>query len=156
MERILAFSRTARPLISLLIFSCVFRTVGEELHRFWRAKRSYMWLPLSCSSCCHLRELVIMSFVHHSRPIENNMSANNIPYHSLSINHERPVLSIYQGFDALLFCFYPSSIPLTLHSSSMSESATIAITTVLSILAIVAIVGNLLVCAIIKKNREMR
>ncbi|KAL9957230.1 hypothetical protein ACROYT_G038841 [Oculina patagonica] len=38
----------------------------------------------------------------------------------------------------------------------MSESAGVAITTVLSILAVVDIVGNSLVCAIIKRNRDMR
>ena len=38
----------------------------------------------------------------------------------------------------------------------MSQSAGVAITTVLSILVIVDIVGNFLVCVIIKRNREMR
>ncbi|KAL9957216.1 hypothetical protein ACROYT_G038826 [Oculina patagonica] len=38
----------------------------------------------------------------------------------------------------------------------MFDSATIAITTVLSILVIVDIVGNSLVCAIVKRNRDLR
>ncbi|XP_078349122.1 pyroglutamylated RF-amide peptide receptor-like [Oculina patagonica] len=38
----------------------------------------------------------------------------------------------------------------------MSDSAGVAITTVLSILAFVDIAGNILVCAIIKRNRDMR
>ncbi|KAL9957241.1 hypothetical protein ACROYT_G038853 [Oculina patagonica] len=38
----------------------------------------------------------------------------------------------------------------------MSESAGVAITTVLSVLVIVDIVGNSVVCAIIKRNRDMR
>ena len=38
----------------------------------------------------------------------------------------------------------------------MSESAAFAITTVLSILAIVDIVGNTLVCLIIWRNQDMR
>ncbi|KAL9957240.1 hypothetical protein ACROYT_G038852 [Oculina patagonica] len=38
----------------------------------------------------------------------------------------------------------------------MSESAGVAITTVLSILVIVDVVGNSVVCAIIKRNRDMR
>ena len=38
----------------------------------------------------------------------------------------------------------------------MSESADVAITTVLSILVIVDIVGNSAVCLIITKNRDMR
>ncbi len=38
----------------------------------------------------------------------------------------------------------------------MFEQAGVAITTVLSILIIVDIVGNSLVCAIIKRNRDMR
>lgn len=38
----------------------------------------------------------------------------------------------------------------------MSQSAAVAITTVLFILVVVDIVGNSLVCAIIKKNRDMR
>lgn len=38
----------------------------------------------------------------------------------------------------------------------MPESSAIAITTVLSILVIVDIVGNSLVCLIIKRNRDMR
>ncbi|KAL9957303.1 hypothetical protein ACROYT_G038922 [Oculina patagonica] len=42
------------------------------------------------------------------------------------------------------------------YSSAMSESAGVAITTVVSFLVIVDIVGNSFVCAIIKKNRDMR
>lgn len=38
----------------------------------------------------------------------------------------------------------------------MSEPASIAITTILCILAIVDIAGNSLVCAIISRNRDMR
>lgn len=38
----------------------------------------------------------------------------------------------------------------------MSETASVAITTVHSVLVIVDIIGNSLVCAIIKKNRDMR
>lgn len=38
----------------------------------------------------------------------------------------------------------------------MFEIASVAITTVLSVLVLVDIVGNSLVCAIIKRNREMR
>ena len=38
----------------------------------------------------------------------------------------------------------------------MSDSAAIAMATVLTILVIIDIVGNSLVCAIIKKNRDMR
>ena len=38
----------------------------------------------------------------------------------------------------------------------MSWSASVAITTALSIFVVVGIVGNCLVCAIIKKNRVMR
>lgn len=38
----------------------------------------------------------------------------------------------------------------------MAESADVAITTVMSILIITSIVGNLLVCAVVKKNRDMR
>ncbi|KAL9958484.1 hypothetical protein ACROYT_G035501 [Oculina patagonica] len=38
----------------------------------------------------------------------------------------------------------------------MSESAGVAITTALSILVIVDIVGNSLVCVIIKRNRDLR
>ena len=38
----------------------------------------------------------------------------------------------------------------------MSASAGVAITTVLSILVILGTVGNCLVCAIIKRNRDMR
>lgn len=38
----------------------------------------------------------------------------------------------------------------------MSEIASVAIITVLSVLVIVDIVGNSLVCAIIKRNRDMR
>ncbi|KAL9957202.1 hypothetical protein ACROYT_G038811 [Oculina patagonica] len=38
----------------------------------------------------------------------------------------------------------------------MSDSASVAITTVLSILAIIDVVGNSLVCVIIKRNRELR
>jgi hypothetical protein len=38
----------------------------------------------------------------------------------------------------------------------MPETASVAITTVLSVLVIVNIVGNSLVCAIIKRNRDMR
>ena len=38
----------------------------------------------------------------------------------------------------------------------MSESASVAITTVLSILVIVDIVGNFLVCLIMKRSRDMR
>lgn len=41
-------------------------------------------------------------------------------------------------------------------SSIMLQSADVAITTVLTLLAIVDIVGNSLVCAIIKRNRVMR
>lgn len=42
------------------------------------------------------------------------------------------------------------------YSSIMLQSADVAITTVLTLLAIVDIVGNSLVCAIIKRNRVMR
>ena len=38
----------------------------------------------------------------------------------------------------------------------MQQSAGVAIATVLSVLAIVDIVGNFLVCMVIKRNREMR
>ena len=38
----------------------------------------------------------------------------------------------------------------------MSESAEIAVTVVTSVLIITSIVGNSLVCAVIKKNRDMR
>ena len=38
----------------------------------------------------------------------------------------------------------------------MSELAGVAITTVLSIFVILGIVGNCLVCAIIKRDRDMR
>ena len=38
----------------------------------------------------------------------------------------------------------------------MSWSASVAITTVLSIFVVVGVEGNCLVCAIIKKNRVMR
>ena len=56
---------------------------------------------------------------------------------------------------SMQFCFYPGHGTLT--SSIMSESAAaIAITTVLSILVIADIVGNSLVCAIIKRYRDMR
>lgn len=42
------------------------------------------------------------------------------------------------------------------YSSIMLQSADVAITTVLTLLAIVDILGNSLVCAIIKRNRVMR
>ena len=42
------------------------------------------------------------------------------------------------------------------HPFIMFEIASVAITTVLSVLVLVDIVGNSLVCAIIKRNREMR
>ena len=42
------------------------------------------------------------------------------------------------------------------YSSIMLQSTDVTITTVLSILAIVDIVGNSLVCAIIKQNPDMR
>lgn len=42
------------------------------------------------------------------------------------------------------------------HSSIMTESAGVVIKTVLSILVIVDVVGNSVVCLIIKKNRDMR
>ena len=38
----------------------------------------------------------------------------------------------------------------------MAESADVAITTVTFMLVIVSIVGNTLVCAVIKRNRDMR
>ena len=55
--------------------------------------------------------------------------------------------------------FCPGFVQVTkLHwySSIMLQSTDVAITTVLSILAIVDIVGNSLVCAIIKQNPDMR
>ena len=53
---------------------------------------------------------------------------------------------------ASMSCFYPGH-----ETNIMSESAAaIAMTTVLSILVIVDIVGNSLVCAIIKRHRDMR
>ena len=59
--------------------------------------------------------------------------------------------------NALLFCFDSDHKMRSLALSSiMSGSAGVAITTVLSIFVVIGIVGNCLVCAIIKKNRVMR
>ncbi len=51
--------------------------------------------------------------------------------------------------------FYPGHREAR-QSSMMSDSAGVPITTVLSILVVVNIIGNTLVCLIIKRNRDMR
>ncbi len=56
-----------------------------------------------------------------------------------------------------MFCFYPGH-PTSIDTPAImpEPAAAIAITTVISLLAIVDIAGNILVCAIIKRNRDMR
>ena len=54
------------------------------------------------------------------------------------------------------FFFYIISVIVTNTDIVMSESAEIAVTVVTSVLIITSIVGNSLVCAVIKKNRDMR
>lgn len=56
----------------------------------------------------------------------------------------------------LSFCLFVLPRECSFQSSAMVEPAEIAVATVYSILIIVNIVGNSLVCAIIKRNREMR
>ena len=55
-----------------------------------------------------------------------------------------------------VFFFYIISVIVTNTDIVMSESAEIAVTVVTSVLIITSIVGNSLVCAVIKKNRDMR
>ena len=56
----------------------------------------------------------------------------------------------------VFFFFYIISVIVTNTDIVMSESAEIAVTVVTSVLIITSIVGNSLVCAVIKKNRDMR
>ena len=62
--------------------------------------------------------------------------------------HLYPLMSSGQGTTSRYFT--------QRHPFIMFEIASVAITTVLSVLVLVDIVGNSLVCAIIKRNREMR
>ena len=55
-----------------------------------------------------------------------------------------------------VFFLHIISVIVTNTDIVMSESAEIAVTVVTSVLIITSIVGNSLVCAVIKKNRDMR
>ena len=83
-------------------------------------------------------------------PISNLLHATHICYAS-HVTFSQKFLN-YQSFIPSNLIF----IQVKQHSSVMSELSSVAITTFLSILILADIVGNALVCAIIKKNRDMR
>lgn len=48
------------------------------------------------------------------------------------------------------------SASLNMSMQTVSETAAVALTTVLSVLVVLVIVGNCLVCFIVKRNRDVR
>ena len=124
------------------VIACLFSIILSCLHR-----ARYTFLPLELSQAymkCHKADclLVAPSFVR--RPLYT-IPLNTSCFSRVSNINTRHHVDL----------FLSRSLKLQ-RSSMMSGSAAFVITTVLSMLAIVDIVGNSLVCLLIKRNRDMR